>query len=161
LELIVTLPTHRTLDSVSIEAGVGKVLIEELDCKNAIINLGVGGLEVNKINVTNAIKISGGVGKITVHDGRLNNLEADLSVGKLSAILSLTGENKIKTGIGGLDLELLDSSRNYTFKIEKDTGDITLNKDRVKTGVYGNGVHTVGITGGIGEIKVTTADKEN
>ncbi|MGI6423131.1 MAG: DUF4097 family beta strand repeat-containing protein [Candidatus Dojkabacteria bacterium] len=158
LELIVVLPTNTTLDSIRIDTGAGKMLIEELNCKNATINLGAGGLEVNKIDVTNEIKISGGIGKITIHHGSLNNLEADLGVGKLSAILSLTGKNNINTGIGGLDLELLDSSTNYTFNIEKGIGDIELNEDSIQTGAYGNGLHTVDISGGIGEIEITTLD---
>ena len=158
LELIVVLPTDRTLDAVSIETGAGKVLIEELNCKNARINLGAGEVTINKINVANEIKLSGGVGEVTIHDGKLNNLDADLGVGTFNATLSLTGRNKIDAGVGEVSLDLLDSYGNYSFNIEKGLGDIKLNRHSVQTGRYGKGIDTVDISGGIGEIKVSTKD---
>lgn len=161
LELIVVLPAYRTLDSVSIETGAGEVVIEELNCRNARVHLGAGRVDINEINVANEIKLSGGVGEVTIHEGRFNNLDADLGVGTFNAVLSLTGRNKINAGVGEVDLELLDDSENYTFNIEKGIGDIKLKGNSVKTGVYGNGIYTVDISGGIGEIKVNTVDKEN
>ncbi|HHX99273.1 TPA: DUF4097 domain-containing protein [Candidatus Dojkabacteria bacterium] len=158
LELIVVLPTDRALDAVSIETGAGKVSIEELYCKNARINLGAGEVTIGRIDVTNEIKLSGGVGELTVHDGKLNNLDADLGVGTFNATLSLTGRNKIDAGVGEVGLNLLDSYKNYTFNVDKGLGDIKLDRNSIQSGVYGNGIHTVDISGGVGEITISTED---
>ncbi|MGI5897779.1 MAG: DUF4097 family beta strand repeat-containing protein [Candidatus Dojkabacteria bacterium] len=158
LELIVTLPTSKTLDFVKIETGAGKVFIEELNCKKAEINLGAGGLEVNDINVTDEIKMSGGVGEIIIHNGKLNNLKADLGVGKLDATLSLTGKNNIDTGVGEVNFRFLENSSNYTFDIEKGIGEIRFNGEKISSGVTGDGKNTIEISGGIGEINIETED---
>ena len=158
LELIVTLPTYTTLDSVTIDGGAGRVYIDELNCRKANIDLGAGEVEINKINVTNEIKLSGGIGELTIHDGKLNNLDADLGVGSFKATLSLTGRNKIDAGVGEVSLNLLDSYKNYTFNVDKGLGDIKLDRNSIQSGVYGNGIHTVDISGGVGEITISTED---
>jgi len=156
LELIVTLPAYTTLDSVTIDGGAGRVYIDELNCRKANIDLGAGEVEINKINVTNEIKLSGGIGELTIHDGRLNNLDADLGVGSFKATLSLTGRNKIDAGVGEVSLNLLDSYKNYIFNVDKGLGDIKLDRNSIQSGVYGDGIHAVDISGGVGEIKVST-----
>lgn len=157
-EVVVIIPNNSILDTVRIEAGAGRVLIEELNCKNAKIDLGAGEVEINKINVADSIKLSGGVGGLNIHDGQLNNLDADLGVGKFTANLYLTGKNDIDAGVGEVDLRLLGKTQDYSFEIEKGMGEIKLNNEKIKSGVYGNGKYSIDISGGIGEIKITTED---
>jgi hypothetical protein len=154
LELIVVLPKANSLNEINIKTGVGKVVIEELNTKKAMIDVGVGEVKINDINVVNNIKINGGAGKITIHKGRINNLNADLGIGEFNADIVLIGSNKIKAGIGQINLSLTDSLKNYTLDVEKGIGNIFLNKSKIETATIGNGEQLIDINGGIGEINI-------
>ena len=156
LELIVVLPKTNNLNEINIKTGVGKVIIEELNTRKATIDVGVGELKINEINIMNNIKINGGAGTITISKGRINNLSADLGIGEFNADIILTGSNKIDAGIGQINLNLIDNLSNYTFDVEKGIGSIFLNKNKIGTAIVGNGEHLIDINGGIGEININS-----
>lgn len=158
LELIITLPHNYILNTINIESGVGSISIEELIANNATLDLGIGELEIDNINITERIKIEGGTGKIIIHEGNLNNLSANLGIGEFNASLFLIGNNKINSGIGQINLNLLDNIDSYTFNVEKGIGNILLNNNKITTETIRNGQNLIDISGGIGEIIITTAN---
>ena len=81
-----------------------------------------------------------------------------LGIGK-TEITSLEVENaKISTGIGEVSVGLKSKAEAYTIKTEKGIGDISLNGKSISDySVNGNGDKKVEIDGGIGAIKITTA----
>ncbi len=158
LELVVVLPTYIDLEEVEITAGAGSVTIEELNTKQAKINLGAGELVVNKTKITEELKIDGGTGSMIIRHGEIKNLEANLGVGRFDATIYLKGKNRINAGIGEIRLKLLDGISNYTFDIEKGIGDIKVNKKSIQKGVNGKGPNNITISGGIGDIKISTMD---
>lgn len=106
----------------------------------------------------NKVGISGGVGSIYVENLRTKDLEMALGIGK-TEVASLEVENaKISTGIGEVSVGLKSKAEAYTIKTEKGIGDISLNGKSISDySVNGNGDKKVEIDGGIGAIKITTA----
>lgn len=76
-------------------------------------------------------------------------------LGKLSITSKLTGNNDIDAGIGKLDIHLTDGTDNYTIKVSKGIGSITVDGKEAKDGsIYGNGLTDIKIDGGIGAINI-------
>ena len=67
----------------------------------------------------------------------------------------LTGKSEIDSGVGAINIKLLDNSDNYTINVDKGIGSITLDGKKLEMDrVYGTGQNYLDIDGGIGEIKI-------
>ena len=102
--------------------------------------------------------ISGGVGAIHIENLQVKDLEMALGIGE-TRVENLEVENaKISTGIGEVSVGLKSGAEAYTIKTEKGIGDITLNDKSIPDhSVNGNGPKKIEVNGGIGAIKITTA----
>ena len=78
-----------------------------------------------------------------------------MGVGKSTITANITGNSKIDSGVGSLNLNILDSKDNYKLKLSKGIGTIKVNNEEVKDNeTFGNGFHTLTIDGGVGEINI-------
>lgn len=154
--LIVYLPTNiPLLDEVDIDTDSGKIFIEFLNTKKLSLELGAGEVQIENIVSTEETEIEGGVGKTELKQCNLNNLKVDLSVGEFRFNGKLTGNNKIKSGIGTTNIELIGVKEDYTINAGKGLGNITLDKEKIVSDkVYGNGKNYLKVDGGIGEINI-------
>ena len=67
----------------------------------------------------------------------------------------LIGKNEIDSGVGKINIDLLDNLENYTIDVDKGIGTVTLNEKKLEMDrVYGTGKNHLEIDGGIGEIKI-------
>lgn len=102
------------------------------------------------------VGISGGAGNIYIESLYAKNLEMSLGIGK-TEITSLETENaKISTGIGGVSVGLKSEAKDYEIKVSKGIGEISLNGKSIPDSTQGSGPKKVQISGGIGEVKITT-----
>ena len=94
-------------------------------------------------------------GKTELKSCETNNLKANLGMGEFFFSGRLTGKSEIDSGVGAINIKLLDNSDNYTINADKGIGSITLDGKQLETDrVYGNGENYLDIDGGIGEIKI-------
>ena len=154
--LILYIPEGTALERVSIEAGAGNIFIESILVRNFSIDLGAGNFEAKYLEVTKEANINGGVGKITVSDGAINDLDIDLGIGETALNVDLTGESEIDTGMGELILNLKRDKTEYTASIDKGIGSVTYDGVSVSGGSrLGDGANKLDIDGGIGSITVS------
>lgn len=154
-DLIIYVPSDLTFDMIALEAGAGKVIIEELKAKKLDFDLGAGKVEIDNLLVLDDAEIDGGAGAIKITNSAINNLELDLGVGKLELTSKLTGYNKIDSGIGETNIDLVGNKEDYKIKVEKGLGSVKLeNKNITDNTYYGDGNSVIDINGGIGSIKV-------
>ena len=145
------LPDDREFNNINIEAGAGK--IEILKGNNISFDLGAGLTVIDELYISNSADINAGAGSFTIKRGNINNLDLDMGVGDTLINSILKGNNKINSGIGKLEINLLDSIDNYTFDIDKGIGEIRINnKDN------GTGQNKIYIDGGIGKVNITTVN---
>lgn len=153
--LVITIPENIFLNEIKIETGAGEVYIEELKSENLSFQMGAGKVEIQKLIATNKAKIDGGAGKLDILDGEINNLDMDMGVGKCSITSKLTGSNDINSGVGKLDINLLDEINNYEIDVNKGIGAIKINGKEASNGIYhGNGTTYLKIDGGVGSIDI-------
>lgn len=160
-DLILYLPENSQFKTVKIQAGAGKIHIENLKTDTLSLELGAGETSIQKLNVSENCKIESGAGKVSLLDGRIKNLDLDLGVGKFELTSSLLGSNKINAGIGSLELNLLGNKKDYLIKADKGIGTIHVNEAVVSDdSTIGTGENTIKIDGGIGNIDVSFRNKD-
>ena len=158
-ELVVYIPENILFDNVKINAGAGKIKIENIDTQKLSLELGAGETTIENLKATLDCKIKSGAGKVSILNGYISELDLDLGVGKFSMTSAIKGNSKIKAGIGSLNLNVLGSKNDYTIKASKGIGSIDIDGLNVSDNyAYGNGENTINIEGGIGSINVDFSD---
>lgn len=157
-ELIIYIPENmKQIDEVKINIGAGKIFIENLNTKNLYLDLGAGNVAIDKLTVSEESKINGGAGNININSGSFANVDLDLGVGNTKIKSSVTGNSKIDTGVGELNLYLTLESSEYKIEVDKGIGKITFNDDKILDNtIIGNGENYIKINGGIGNINIET-----
>ena len=155
-ELIIYIPEDMiALDETKIETGAGNINIENLNTQGLYLELGAGDVRLENLIVTGDAKIDGGVGRTELKTSEINNLKANLGMGEFVFSGILTGKNEVDSGIGAININLLNSFENYTIDVSKGIGAVTLDGQKLEMDrVYGTGENYLDVDGGIGEIKI-------
>lgn len=154
-DLIVYIPENIQFEKVKINAGAGKIEIQDINTRNIDLELGAGATEIKKLNVTNDCKIESGAGRVKILSGKIHNLDLDMGVGEFDVTSLITGNSKIEAGIGNLKLNLQGDKESYKIKANKGIGSIRINGKEVSDNVeYGDGENIIKIDGGIGAINI-------
>ena len=154
--LIIYIPEDMiAIDETKIQTGAGKINIEKLNTQSLYLELGAGDVYIENIIATGETKIDGGVGKAELKSCEINNLKANLGMGEFTFSGKLTGKSKIDSGVGAINIDLVDNKNNYKIDVSKGLGNVTLGGQKLETDrVYGIGENYLDIDGGIGEIKI-------
>ncbi len=159
-ELIVYVPENLQFDSVNINTGAGKVNIEILNTKVLKMDLGAGETSMKNINITESAKIDTGAGKVIIDSSKITDLKCDLGIGATEISAKLIGNTRIGTGVGNLKLDVVGIKEEYTTKINKGLGKVTIDKEKISDNkVVGNGENKINIDGGVGNIKINFIGK--
>lgn len=154
-EVVLTVPEGYTLEQIKITTGAGRFTAEVLNAEKIDLNFGAGAVDIDKMISGSKTEITGGAGKVEICDGKTNDLDLDMGVGKLRYRAEITGKSEIDCGMGGMDLILLGGEESYSVDIDKGLGLISINGVSYDDGIdYGDGENKIDINGGVGEIKV-------
>ena len=154
--LIIYIPEDKTsIDKTKIETGAGKINIEKLNTQSLYLKLGAGDVGIKNLAVTEEAKIDGGVGRTELKSCKIKNLKANLGMGEFIFNGKITGKSEIDSGVGAINIDLMDNKKNYTIDVSKGLGNVTLDGQKLEMDkVYGTGENYLDIDGGIGEIKI-------
>lgn len=154
--LDITVPKDTVFEKIVIKTGAGVVEADALYADELELTIGAGKVTLDHLEVYGEADIEGGAGELSVKDGSINNLDAEMGVGKASIRAYLCGESDIETGIGELELTLLGAKENYRIKVSTGIGEFRLDGDVIKGDkTVGNGKDVVKIESGIGSVKVS------
>lgn len=154
--LIIYIPEDMIdIDETKIETGAGKINIENLNTQSLCLELGAGDVYLENVTATGDTKIDGGVGKTELKSCEINNLKANLGMGEFVFNGKLIGKSEIDSGVGAINIKLMDKKENYTIEVDKGLGNVTLDGQKLEMDrVYGTGKNYLDIDGGIGSIKI-------
>ena len=154
--LIIYIPEDMIdIDETKIETGAGKINIENLNTQSLYLELGAGDVYLENVIATGDTKIDGGVGKTELKSCEINNLKANLGMGEFVFNGKLIGKSEIDSGVGAINIKLMEKKENYTIEVDKGLGNVTLNGQKLEIDrVYGTGKNYLDIDGGIGSIKI-------
>lgn len=158
-KITLIVPTNKIFNNINIDTGAGVVNVEKLSSNNVNFDLGAGKTYINNLTVLNKTEIETGAGSVKINNSNLSNLDMDMGIGEVIINAFLNEDNKIDTGIGKLDIKLLDKYEKYSFKINKGIGSIELNNEELKDNTnIENGNNKLKIDGGVGNINISTTD---
>ena len=154
--LIIYIPEDMIdIDETKIETGAGKINIENLNTQSLYLELGAGDVYLENVIETGDTKIDGGVGKTELKSCEINNLKANLGMGEFVFNGKLIGKSEIDSGVGAINIKLMEKKENYTIEVDKGLGNVTLDGQKLEIDrVYGTGKNYLDIDGGIGSIKI-------
>ena len=154
--LIIYIPEDMIdIDETKIETGAGKINIENLNTQSLYLELGAGDVYLENVIATGDTKIDGGVGKTELKSCEINNLKANLGMGEFVFNGKLIGKIEIDSGVGAINIKLMEKKENYTIEVDKGLGNVTLDGQKLEIDrVYGTGKNYLDIDGGIGSIKI-------
>ena len=154
--LIIYIPEDMIdIDETKIETGAGKINIENLNTQSLYLELGAGDVYLENVIATGDTKIDGGVGKTELKSCEINNLKANLGLGEFVFNGKLIGKSEIDSGVGAINIKLMEKKENYTIEVDKGLGNVTLDGQKLEIDrVYGTGKNYLDIDGGIGSIKI-------
>lgn len=155
-ELIIYIPKDMIAwDETEIETGAGNINIEKLNTQKLYLELGAGDVKIANLIATKEAEIDGGVGRTELKSCEISNLKANLGMGEFVFSGKLTGRNEVDSGVGAINIDLLDGSEKYTINVSKGIGNVTLDGQKIDIDrVYGTGENYLDVDGGIGEIKI-------
>ena len=155
----VTVPESMEFDMIGIAAGAGKISAESIITKDLKLDLGAGETVVDYVRATDNAKIDTGIGRFEIKEGLLKNAGIHLGIGQTTITAILAGDTKVDAGIGSVRLNLGLTSSDYTFKVDKGIGKISIDGKEYSDGsIVGTGKNTLDVDGGIGEIVITTSE---
>lgn len=158
--LVVYVPDDLSFENIKINAGAGKIQIENINTKKLSLMLGAGETTIDKLMVTDKCKIESGAGKVSILSGNINQFDLEVGIGNFEATALVTGNSKINAGIGNLKLTLRGSREIYQIQAEKGIGTIKIGDKNVEDDYsYGNGENLIKLNGGIGNIHVNFEEK--
>lgn len=159
-ELVIYVPKDLIFEEVAIGSGAGRLNIYNLSTKELNLDLGAGKVKISNLTVLDNTKINGCTGKIVIDSSNIHNLDLDMGVGKLSITSKLSGDNKIDSGVGKIDLALLGNPDDYTITLDKGLGSTTIDDENISDDItYGRGSNKLDISGGLGSIKINFLEK--
>ncbi len=157
--VLVKLPKDYEFEKIEVEVGAGALEVVDLSGKEVCLELGAGKTEIRNLTAKDHVKINGGAGYFSLRDSVLHDLDLDLGAGRSEIVADITGDSKIDSGVGSLDLELQRPRDQYYFRIDKGLGGILLDGEKVDDGKYGDGENELVVDSGVGSVTIKTARK--
>ena len=154
-DIVLYLPEELALEEVEINAGAGKISIENLNAKKLELELGAGETEINNIKITQNCSIDSGAGRVNILSGFMQNLDLDMGVGEVNLTAMLEGKSDMDAGIGNLNITLQGDKETYQIRTEKGLGKIQIDgKEAEDRQIFGEGENYMEIDGGVGNIEI-------
>ena len=154
-ELIIELPQIHPFEKIEIEAGAGKINIQDLKVDKLELEQGAGSVYMKNVEVTKTTNIDGGAGSITIEETTMSNIKLNIGTGSFKYNGYLTGINNIDCGVGSTTLNLKGDKKDYQLHLEKGVGSIKVDGEKVSNDkTIGNGANTIDIDGGVGSITI-------
>lgn len=148
-------PKAVKLRDVKISAGAGSFEADKLTAEVLEFNLGAGKTKVGELIVTENARIEGGAGLMEIDGGKIQSLHLELGAGKASVKAELSGNSKVESGVGKLDLILMGGKDRYKFKVDKGIGSVTIGGvGQSDDAVYGKGNNLIELESGVGAVEV-------
>lgn len=156
-KITVTVPKNITLESLLLETGACTLSISDISAKKFNLNTGAGSGTVTGLT-SDSVRIETGAGSMKFTQSALNDMSLQCGIGTFIITDStLSGNSKIKCGIGDFTLNLNGNSEDYEVSISSSLGHTTFNgKSYSGNSTINKGAaNVIEVEGGIGNVSIT------
>ncbi|NLJ90836.1 MAG: DUF4097 domain-containing protein [Clostridiales bacterium] len=158
-KIIVSIPKGMKLEDLDVDAGAGKITIEDIIVNDFSLDAGAGSVTISRVEAYEA-DINGGAGEVIFSDVVFYDSDISCGVGRVKFEGKLLNKNDISAGVGELDLIIHGKRDDYNMKIEKGLGEIRIDGQKYsEVNIRQNDAkHSLDIEGGLGSINVEFVD---
>ena len=154
--VLLVIPEDMIFVEADIDIGAGRLTVEKISAELFEMEIGAAETQIGYITVTKAAEIQGGAGKISILDGSIKNLDAQMGVGAFVLCSNLLGESELDLGVGEVNITLFGGRDTYTAELNRALGSITFDGERLESSrTVGAGPNKVEINGGVGSINIS------
>lgn len=151
-----TIPEATNFDRVSVRTGAVDADIESIKTAILTLEMGVGDVDIEHLEVTNYGKVSTGTGDIEINSGCMNDMNMGFGVGDVDINVKMTGDSKISVGVGDLSLVLEGEQSDYCISASKAIGACHIHGFDVSgNNSYGVGANKITASSAVGEISIS------
>lgn len=156
-DLTIYVDSKVELEEAKFEVGAGTLTVENLVAKRIDLELGAGKTEIDYLSASERLRVDGGAGLLEVKGGKARNAEIEIGAGKAELQLELTGDSKVESGVGKLDLKLVGAEADYRLTIDKGLGSVSYNGRSLADDTReGSGENVIEIKSGVGAVEIQT-----
>lgn len=138
-EITITIPGDTELKQIEWYLAAGVLEAEELEAKTVVLKVDAGSLKVYELTAADSLNLVNGVGEIKVYDCEASNLTVDNGIGAITITGAVSGQNKIKCGIGEVKLSLTDrSSVDFNYSVDCGIGEVEIGRNSFTGSVKSN-----------------------
>lgn len=150
------IPEGTNFDRISVRTGAVEADIESIKTAILTLEMGVGDVDIEHLEVTNYGKVSTGTGDIEINSGCMNDMSMGFGVGDVDIDAKMTGDSKISVGVGDLSLALEGEQSDYCISASKAIGACHIHGFDVSgNNTYGAGPNKISASGAVGEITIS------
>lgn len=124
-KVYVTVPSYIDMDEIYIEAGAGKIIINDMDSRKTVVELGAGKLEMNNVN-TGSTDIEIGAGSATIVDGKTTDFKIDVGAGSFNYEGIVAGNVNAECSMGNIHMDIIGKKSDYNYNVDCAMGKITV-----------------------------------
>lgn len=130
-KITIIIPKDFRAKRINIELGAGKIAVEQLRADKISLDVGAGTLLIDKLYAYESADMLVGAGEIDVDTIEASNVDIDCGVGSVKIDGgSLIGDNRIKCGVGNVDLELTGNQEDYNYYVDSGIGNVIINEEK-------------------------------
>lgn len=156
--ITITVPKGFEASSYSFAISKGIADIEAVNAKEGNFHVDAGELDIDRLNISDKSSYKIGAGQMTLDDISVRNINVDCGVGNCEINGAITGDNKIKCGVGCVKLNLDGEEEDYSYDVECGLGNVDIDgesyRDYDDLDEKGNTDRSLNLDCGIGNISV-------
>lgn len=147
-----------TGEMIKINAGMGRIDIDSVDCREIKLECGMGSVNIDKIKAKEG-KIQAGAGDINIKNGELDEVKIDCGQGSIDFVGKTGRDVKFVAGMGEVVLTINGSKDDYYIDAECGMGTVSVDGNKIDEH-YGSGSasNKISVDAGMGSVNVKFAD---
>lgn len=124
--IVVTIPPGFNADHISIKLEAGSIEAESLLAQEAEVEVGAGVFRIDNLTVSGKSFFSVGAGELIIDNIDVRNTTMDNGVGIIQASGKITGNSRIESDLGGINLKLAGNKDDYKYDIDCNLGSVKI-----------------------------------
>ncbi|WOO37356.1 DUF4097 family beta strand repeat-containing protein [Anaerocolumna sp. AGMB13020] len=130
VEVYITLPEDFVARKIDLSVEAGLIKADMLAADTGRFSIGAGSIIIDELHMESKSTYEVAAGTLKIDDAAIHNVKIECTVGSVDIDGVITGESKISSSMGYIDLDLEGNKEDYDYSINCKLGSLSLNGER-------------------------------
>ncbi|MDF2869812.1 MAG: hypothetical protein K0R05_1387 [Anaerocolumna sp.] len=130
VEINITLPEDFIAKEIDLSVEAGLINADTLAANTGKITVGAGSIIIDELYVNEKSTYEVAAGMLKISEAVIHNAKIDCAVGSVDIDGVITGESRISSSLGYIDLDLEGNKEDYDYSVNCKLGSLSLNGER-------------------------------